>query len=100
MVSVKGGQGYGLGVLVLVGVAPYGKTTLVWGAVAVAAVELPLICFGNSINNFGVNPVFKKEANFSKTHIETYVQIQYKSNKNNEKSLVIENLPNISIPLA
>ena len=51
------GEGYGMGVLVVVGAT----MRVVQCAVAVAAVRLPLICFEHSMNDFGVNPVFRKK---------------------------------------
>ena len=51
--------------------------TVVLGAVTVAAMELPLIYLENSIDDFGVDSVFEKDTNFSKTHVETGIRVPY-----------------------
>eukprot|EP00592_Proboscia_alata_P006069 CAMPEP_0194353628 /NCGR_PEP_ID=MMETSP0174-20130528/1930_1 /TAXON_ID=216777 /ORGANISM="Proboscia alata, Strain PI-D3" /LENGTH=72 /DNA_ID=CAMNT_0039122263 /DNA_START=56 /DNA_END=270 /DNA_ORIENTATION=+ len=56
-----------VGVAVLAGGSGSAKETVVRGAVAVADIELPLVYSENSNNDFGVNQVFEKATNFSKT---------------------------------
>ena len=46
--------------LVLVGVGSNVNVTVVQGAVDVPSVKSTLICFENTINDFGINQVFEK----------------------------------------
>ena len=100
-VCVKGGFAASVGVAVSVGGGGGGggggcaKDTVVRRVVAVAAAESPRVCSENSINDFGVNRVFEKLTNFSKTHVEACVRTEYESIKNSEKIPIIENLPKI-----